>query len=242
MAVEYDKQQTERQILETYGHLLPEACLPLPPDCQIGVINVLVLAGKMKERDSRSVARTPDALNEIISPYLPKFSQESMSALKTFKRIGHSWTEAREVAWGEAAAIAYNIGREAAFAAAQDAGMAAAPCEARWDVAEAAAWEVVKDQPGFKENPFSPLLALYGMGAVGINFRQVNDQEKLVVDFPLKVGEKVVRGCLVFGDGEPGDEEVKFIHDWGEDCSEIRPLNPPQPVRIIRWLKFNFTP
>lgn len=43
-----------------------------------------------------------------------------------------------------------------------------------------------------------------------------------------------VLACLIFGDGEPGDQKVLYVHGWNQDCSVIRLLNPRQISRSTR--------
>ncbi len=121
--------------------------------------------------------------------------------------------------------------RNAAGHAAEDAAI---------DAAGIAAWEVVKDLPGFETNPFSHLLSLYELGSTGIRFHQVEEtaenkkpEEMLIVHFPLELEDRRVLACLAFPDGRAGDKEVKYTHLWESSCSKITFLNPPPQRKIL---------
>lgn len=105
-------------------------------------------------------------------------------------------------------------------------------------VANAAVLEAFRGQAGFIDNPWLHKFSLYTLGAGRIQFRHVYDElskkeesgrgirrhtEKLTIDFPLAWWERAW-GCVVFGDGEPGDSEVRFYHTWNEDCKAIKPI------------------
>ncbi len=90
--------------------------------------------------------------------------------------------------------------------------------------ARAAAYETIKDLPGFEKNPYIPLFNLFYQGAARMSFRQVDGAEEFVVDFPLIVDRRWILGCLALGDGETGDTEVLFAHQLEEDCSRAIPI------------------
>lgn len=92
--------------------------------------------------------------------------------------------------------------------------------EIDWAACDAAAWEGLENKPG--ANPFLACFSLFELGAVAIGFGLVNGEEKLLVDFPLRGKYEGYVACLAFGDGGPGDKEVRYYHDRAENCSENR--------------------
>lgn len=84
-----------------------------------------------------------------------------------------------------------------------------------------AVWERLKDQFG-ENNPFLPLIALYGLGATSIDFYLVNGEEKLVIDFPLKGKRDGLVACWV-----EGDKRVYYGHELNKRCDEARPISIP---------------
>ncbi len=95
---------------------------------------------------------------------------------------------------------------------AKDAARDAAKYAARF-----VAFESAKEKLG--KNPFGYLMELYTLGLKPTYFRKINDQERFVVDFPLKVGDKFLIGCYAYG-----DKEILFTHGWKEYCSNLKPL------------------
>ena len=234
---------------------LPKACLTLPPDCQEGVRDVLNRLQRMKEEGSWFKVRTPEELNLLI-PQVQEHAKNIFDGLRQYKNADNSWDAARNVArstaWDATRGTDREAARETARKAAWNAALgvtrdaawnAAGPAswgtarDAAWnaagDAARAAAWEVVKDFSDFEINPFSPLLSLYELGAVGYEFHQVEKtagnedlEEMLIVHFPLKLKYgRPVLACLAFSDGRTGDKTVQYIHPWEKHCSEITLLN-----------------
>jgi|CryGeyStandDraft_7_1057128.scaffolds.fasta_scaffold109284_2 hypothetical protein len=96
--------------------------------------------------------------------------------------------------------------------------------DVQWAASLGAAWEVVKDQPDFKQNPFLFYLELHKLGAASIKFGQGKERGKLRVDFPLKLKALNVLACLYFNDGGPYPQQVSWIHNWDQECSKRYPL------------------
>ena len=82
-----------------------------------------------------------------------------------------------------------------------------------------AAFESVKEKFG-GINPFEYVIELYSMGLRPTYFRKIDEQEKFVVDFPLKVDGKNVIGCYLHG-----DKEILFAHQWIDYCTNLKPTN-----------------
>jgi uncharacterized protein YdeI (YjbR/CyaY-like superfamily) len=59
----------------------------------------------------------------------------------------------------------------------------------------------------------------YAMGVKPTYFRKMDEQEKFVVDIPLKVGNKFLIGCYAHG-----DKEILFTHEWKEYCINLKPV------------------
>lgn len=93
----------------------------------------------------------------------------------------------------------------------------------------AASWEVLKDKLG-EVNPLLPLARFDELGATAVHFYLVNDKEKLVIDFPLKGKYQGEVACLAFGDGEPGDKKVSFVHPKTEPCTNTRHKSVPRRI------------
>ncbi len=143
---------------------------------------------------------------------------------------------ARQAAWGWEAwdgDATQNVAHEVAAVVFREAAAIAAH-----GATGAVAWEVVKDRPGFGQNPLSSRFSLYELGAVRIDFRQVEETDKgkkpeemLLVDFPLKLKDgRLVLACLAYPDGRPGDLEVKYVRSLASGYSEITPLDLPRRI------------
>lgn len=87
------------------------------------------------------------------------------------------------------------------------------------------AFESVKEKFG-GSNPFEYVIELYSMGLRPTYFRKIDEQEKFVVDFPLKVNDKNVIGCYLHG-----DKEILFTHNWIDYCTNLAPTNNPESKR-----------
>lgn len=134
------------------------------------------------------------------------------------------WDHAWDYAWKEANQAARNYGwygsEFLAGETARDAARDAAKYAARY-----AAFESVKENFG-GTNPFEYVLELYSMGLKPTYFRKVDDQEKFVVDFPLKMDNKNMIGCYLYG-----DKEISFIHKWIEYCTNLKSKINPEFTR-----------
>jgi hypothetical protein len=130
----------------------------------------------------------------------------------------NTWDSAWDYAWKQASYSARDNygwygGAYVSGETARDAARDAAKYAARF-----IAFESAKDKLG-NTNPFSYLIELYDMGLKPTYFRKIDEQERFVVDLPLRVGGTFVLGCYVHG-----DKEVVFSHDWKEYCTNLRPL------------------
>ncbi|MDE1763119.1 MAG: hypothetical protein KGH88_02610 [Thaumarchaeota archaeon] len=105
---------------------------------------------------------------------------------------------------------------------ARDAARDAAKYAARY-----IAYESAKDKMQ-NPNPFGFVIDLYSMGLKPTYFRKVNEQERFVVDVPIKYGNKFVLGCYVHG-----DNEILFTHQWREYCSSLISLKDASSSRTI---------
>jgi hypothetical protein len=85
-------------------------------------------------------------------------------------------------------------------------------------VARFVAFESAKNKLG-NTNPFSYLVELYSMGLKPTYFRKIDEQERFVVDLPLKVDGKFLLGCYAHG-----DKEIIFLHEWKEYCTNLKPV------------------
>jgi hypothetical protein len=84
------------------------------------------------------------------------------------------------------------------------------------NVAREVAWYVIKDIPGFENNPFEKRNKMYEIGVLPGDFRYVNLERRFIVHIPL---DDYTLGCLA-----DGDEYLYFQHLWYENCSKIQPL------------------
>lgn len=78
------------------------------------------------------------------------------------------------------------------------------------------------------QNPFSFVIDLYSMGLKPTYFRNVGEQERFVVDIPIKKGDRRVLGCYV-----QGDREVLFTHEWKQYCSNLHAVKEDGSSRNI---------
>ena len=137
----------------------------------------------------------------------------------------NTWDSAWDYAWKEASSAARDnygwYGSEFLTGeTARDAARDAAKYAARY-----MAFESVKDKLG-GINPFEYVIELYSMGLRPTYFRKVDEQEKFVVDFPLRIDSKNVIGCYLHG-----DKEISFTHQWIDYCTNLKPTNNPESKR-----------
>jgi hypothetical protein len=137
----------------------------------------------------------------------------------------NTWDYAWNYAWKEASQSARNnygwYGSEfLSGETVRDVARDAAKYAARY-----AAFESVKEKLG-GINPFEYVIELYSMGLRPTYFRKIDEQEKFVVDFPLKVDGKNVIGCYMHG-----DKEISFTHQWIDYCANLKPTNNPESNR-----------
>jgi hypothetical protein len=190
--------------------------------------------------------RTVSELNRQI-PQIDLLAQELFDALRTLKVPDSSWAGALETAswrvvYDEDGQFYDSVRLKCVQALLDSAGQASEfyfpdhssfEYHAWWDAQtcfrNAASWEMLKDQLG-DSNPFLPLVKLYELGATAINFYLVNGEERLVVDFPLKDRYQGEVACLAFGDSEPGDQRVLYVHPKTEPCTETRHRSVPRRI------------
>jgi hypothetical protein len=190
--------------------------------------------------------RTISELNRQI-PQIDQLTQELFHALRALKMPDGSWAEALETAnwrvvYDENDQFYDSIKLKGVQGLLDSVRRFGELClsnhssfeyHAWWDAQtcfwNAASWEILKDQLG-DSNPFLPLAKLYELGATAINFYLVNGEEKLVIDFPLKGKFQGEVACLAFGDGEPGDKRVLYVHPKAEPCTETRHKSVPRRV------------
>lgn len=136
-----------------------------------------------------------------------------VAAMKSNKT--NTWDSAWDYVWKEASYAARDNygwygGGYVSGESARDAARDAAKYASRY-----IAYESAKDKMQ-NPNPFSFIIELYSLGLKPTYFRKVNEQERFVVDFPLKTDNKSTLGCFV-----QGDHEILFSHQWKEYCSNL---------------------
>lgn len=188
----------------TPARTIEEANLLLPKVNQL-VENYVQALGDWK-RENDSLQHASDSL----------WDTARIAAMKSDRP--NTWDSAWNYAWKQASYSARDNygwygGGYVSGETARDAARDAAKYASRFVVFESA-----KDKLG-STNPFSYLMELYALGLKPTYFRKIDEQEKFVVDFPLKVGEKFLIGCYV-----DGDKEILFIHEWKEYCTNLKPL------------------
>jgi Uncharacterized conserved protein (DUF2203) len=139
--------------------------------------------------------------------------------------LKNTWDSAWDYAWKEASQAARNnygwYGSEYLTGeTVRDVARDAAKYAARYAV-----FESVKEKLG-GVNPFEYLIELYAMGLRPTYFRKVGEEEKFVVDFPLKIDGKNVIGCYLHG-----DKEILFIHQWIDYCINLKSTTNPESTR-----------
>lgn len=137
----------------------------------------------------------------------------------------NTWDSAWDYAWKQASSAARDnygwYGSEFLTGeTARDAARDAAKYAARY-----AAFESVKEKLG-GTNPFEFVIELYSIGLRPTYFRKIDEQEKFVVDFPLKIDGKNVIGCYLHG-----DKEISFTHQWIDYCTNLKTTNNPDSKR-----------
>ncbi len=182
-------------------------------------------------------------VNEIIDGYVKSIepwkkegytAQNTSDSLWDLARVAamksnrpNTWDSVWDYVWKEASYSARNnygwyagsyLSGESARDAARDAAKYAARC---------VAYESAKDKMQ-KPNPFSFIIELYSIGLRPTYFRKVDEQERFVVDFPLKNENKFLLGCYVHG-----DKEILFTHQWKEYCTSLTPLKKDTAARTL---------
>ncbi len=173
-------------------------------------------------------------VDEIIANYIKTLSpwkkendtiQHASDSLWDLARIAatkegrnNTWDFAWDLAWKEASNSARDNygwygGSYISGENARDAARDAAKYAARY-----IAFESAKDKLN-NINPFEHVIELYWMGLRPTYFRKVDEQEKFVIDFPIKMGAKWSLGCYVHG-----DKQILFTHEWKEYCTNLKPV------------------
>ncbi len=195
-------------------------------------------------------ARTINEANSILSK-VNEAVDNYVKALAPWQRVGDTIQHASDSLWDLARIAAVKAGRPNTWDAAWDYAWKEASCSARdnygWygggyvsgesardaarDAAKYAARYIVYESVKNKlqpTNPFSFVIDLYSMGLRPTYFRKVNEQEKFVVDFSLKDGNKFFTGCYVHE-----DKEILFTHQWKEYCTNLVSLKEETPSRTL---------
>lgn len=137
----------------------------------------------------------------------------------------NTWDSAWDYAWKQASYFARDNygwygGGYVSGETARDAARDAAKYASRF-----VAFESAKDKLG-SPNPFSYLIELYALGLKPTYFRKIGDDEKFVVDIPLKINGKTLLGCYAHG-----DKEIQFSHEWKEYCTNLKQFKEEIPAR-----------
>lgn len=183
-------------------------------------------------------------INELIENYIKSLAawkrekdslQHASDSLWDIARIAamkadksYTWDSAWDYAWKQASSSARDNygwygGGYVSGETARDAAIDAAKYAGRFVVFESAT-----DKLG-SLNPFSNLLELYRLGLKPTYFRKIDEQEKFVVDIPIKRDGKFLLGCYAHG-----DKEILFSHEWKEYCVNLKPFKEKEiPSRIL---------
>ncbi|MGI0046009.1 MAG: hypothetical protein ACREBB_02310 [Nitrosotalea sp.] len=198
----------------TPARTIEEANSMLPKVNQI--IDGYVKSLEPWKREGDTIQSTSDSLWDLAR----------VAALKSNRT--NTWDSAWDYTWKEASYSARNNygwygGSYLSGESARDAARDAAKYAARY-----IAYESVKDKMQHP-NPFSFVIDLYLIGLRPTYFRKVEEQERFVVDFPLKSGDKFSLGCYTHG-----DKQVLFTHQWKEYCLNLVPISGHDtPARVI---------
>lgn len=157
-------------------------------------------------RENTSLQHTSDSLWDLARVIAMKSDRTNV------------WDSAWDNSWKKASSSARDNygwygGAYVSGETARDAAQDAAKYAARFVLLES-----VKDKLGNK-NPFSHIIELYSMGVKPTYFRKIEEQEKFVIDLPLKIDSKYLVGCYLHG-----DTEIIFSHEWKEYCTNLRSL------------------
>jgi len=139
----------------------------------------------------------------------------------------NTWDLAWDYAWKEASYSARNNygwygGGYISGESARDAARDAAKYAARY-----MAYESAKESMP-SPNPFSFVIDLYSIGLRPTYFRKIGEQERFVVDLPLKSENKFLLGCYAHG-----DKEILFEHPWKEYCTGLSSLTKDTLPRTL---------
>ena len=195
-------------------------------------------------------ARTLEEANSIL-PKVEEIVSGYAKALEPWRQEGASLQHASDSLWDLARIAAAKSGaanawdsawdyawKEASYGARENYGWYGGgyfPGETARDAARDAAkyaaryvsYESAKGKMQH-QNPFSFVLELYSMGLKPTYFRKVGEQERFVLDIPLRQGDKHVLGCYVQGDGT-----ILFTHAWRNYCTDLHALKEDGSSRNI---------
>lgn len=175
-----------------------------------------------------------EEINSNVFPMIDDRIDKHMEILKTWKREGTSWYDTSDTALYETAKVAIKSGRAEEWDAVRRLAFKMAKnlasknslgnenCAAWFpayvvglNIAKYAAWEVVKDLPGFEDNPFEYCMQLYEMGLRPAGFRESNGKELYCVDLPRGKDKNV-------GHYGHNDGKLLYDHSWIQNCKELK--------------------
>lgn len=213
--------------------ILPEELRILPLECQEGVREVLTRRQQMGISWGFYEVRDFGQLDSLI-PFLQlqENTHRFFEALRPFKIKGKSWDDALAGAKVAAWRTAQDVSRGAAFEVAKNLVLTvdreirldpnlSGSWEAVWNAADCAAWETIKNQPGFEQNPFFRLLTLHELGVAGTMFHR----GALMVDLKVRfLNGREYLACLRFSNRGQGEQKVNYIHSQSENCLNRKQL------------------
>lgn len=205
---------------------------------------------KIKSIKYFSPERNIEDANSLV-PKIGDILEKYVASLAPWRREGMSLQHASDALWDLARVAALkgdrsnhwdsiwdHVWKEASYSArdnygwygggyqsgesARDAARDAAKYAARYVAFESVA-DIMKNP-----NPFAFIIDLYSMGLKPTYFRKVGEEERFVVDVPVKIGDRSLLGCLV-----QGDSSILFTHDWSDYCSSLKPLKGDLPSRTL---------
>lgn len=205
---------------------------------RIKSIKFFVPARTKVEADS-ILPRVKELVDGYIGSLLP-WKQEDSTLQQASESLGdlakvtamksgavNTWNSVWDYAWKEASYAArenygWYGGGYASGEMARDAARDAAKYASRY-----VAYEAAKEKLQ-KPNPFEYVIELYSMGLKPTHFRKVDEQERFVVDFPIRTDVGHLLGCYV-----QGDAEIKYTHQWKDYCTALQKLKEDFSSRNI---------
>lgn len=213
----------------------------------IGVLRKIEAVCVHLQNEESLDPRTLEELNQLI-PDVNRLVGKYFGALRPFKDPDSKWwSGVRRDAMYKTQDKAWELKRQEAWYFHETSYFYGAPFM-RWldynaiTAEDAAKWETVGDQEGFKNNPNILLLRIYKLAKLKQDWAMVSVggqefEEMMLLRGPLSdvVGEdgKMADAVLLYTESGPVSDKVELIVDHGRGVHKLRPLVPPTKIEYL---------